>query len=392
MDFLWKKEIDDIKNSGYLNKQNSITDALIENFFHEILKPEELELLRLVFEPNPTQEALDDLLTKWDIEVKAAHKSLLLAYFMNMHPELKFREYEGPRLKGLLTFFKFNNLKIISHYSKIAKALNNAGIIPVILKGGAMKYLRPNLPRVMGDIDALVKFEEFDKSIQIICSLGYTYNTIYQHSVDFHIEESEYGILDLHRFIHMDTGYEKKLLNGLYKRAIIQKVFQADTYVPSNEDMLFISLVNLARNLRDKTSQAGLLYTLFDCKYLLDSKKDFDWEIVKQNAKLTKTEVQMNFAIKFINKISTNIFPKEIRENTLFEKETNDYSNMVMYNRFYLETLRKKCKPIKILDAINSMHILKDYLKYKPKYALLKSLRKHPRLIEWFIKDLRKDF
>ena len=307
---LYKKEIEEIKDSGYLRKDSTITDALIDNFYNSILKKDEKKILELAFSENMHQEDLDDLLKIWDIEVKGGSKSLMLAYIMKMHPDMKFTSYEEPRLKGLLNFYKFSNMGIISHYKKIGRALNTEGIAPMILKGGAMKFLRPELPRIMGDIDILVPDNVFMKSAKIACSLGYVFYDIYSHSIDIHKPDSDAGVLDIHRFIFMGTGHERKLLKNLFKRSREENVFGVKTLIPSNEDMMFISLVNLARNLREKTSQAGLIYTIFDCKFLQESKPDFDWEIVKENARLTKTEVQMNFAIKFLMRISKNIFPE----------------------------------------------------------------------------------
>lgn len=50
----------------------------------------------------------------------------------------------------------------------------------------------------------------------------------------------------------MGTGHERKLLKNLFKRSREENVFGVKTLIPSNEDMMFISLVNLARNLREK--------------------------------------------------------------------------------------------------------------------------------------------
>lgn len=101
----------------------------------------------------------------------------------------------------------------------------------------------------------------------------------------------------------------------------------------------------------------------------------------------------MNFAIKFLMRISKNIFPEALQSDVLFEKETIEYSNMVMFNRFYLEDLRTICHPLKMQDLFIKPAIWSDYFKYKPKYFGLKLLRKHPKLIEWFIKDLKtKDY
>lgn len=389
MQLLWKKEIEDIKNSGYLSTKYSITDALIENFYNEILKDNEKELLQFIFSENPTQEKLDELMSDWDIEVKGGAKSLMLSYMLKIHPYLKFSQYNEPRLKGLLNFFRFHNLKVITHLTKIGRVLNQNGITPMILKGAAMRYLRPDLPRVMGDSDILVHDKDFLKSAKLAEPLGYWWEKVDIHSIDLHPIGSEDGAVDVHRFIYMETGSERKLLAGLFKRAKDANAFGVKCLVPSNEDMLFITLVNLARNLRNKTSQAGLLYALFDCKFLIENKPDFNWDIVKENAKLTKTQVQLNFATKFIEKISSNILPNEIKDKKLFEKETRYYSNMVMYDRFYLEDLRVKCRALPIKDIFKTTENFVNYLKMKPKYYILKMLRKHPLLIEFFIKDLK---
>lgn len=391
MAVLWKKEIDKVIDSGYLNNNISITDALIENFYKEVMKPEDRKLLELFFTPNPTQEELNNLLKIWDIEVKGGAKALMLAYFMKQHPNLKFSDYEGPRLKGLLKYFRFHNLKIISHYSKIGRALNENGITPMILKGGAMKYLRPDLPRVMGDIDALVKDEEFAKAVKIVLDTGeYEYDKMYDHSVDFHEIGQEAGALDLHKYIEMDSKMGPKLAKLLYKRARKANIFGVQSLIPSNEDLLFITLINLARNLKENTSKAGLLYALFDCDFLMNSKPDFDWNIVISNAKAINMEIQMNFALKFINKISPNILPKNIQNNIIFEEETSNYSIEIMYDRFYLNDLRTKCRPMKVSDLLKNPSEISEYLKLKPAYFTLKLLRGHPHLIKLLIKDLKE--
>ena len=95
-------------------------------------------------------------------------------------------------------------------------------------------------------------------------------------------------------------------------------------------------------------------------------------EIIKKNAQKTSTEIHINFAMKFINKISKDVFPENIQKNMLFEKMTNDYSNNVMFKRFYLEDLRTKCRAMKFQDLFKNPEMLKDYLTLKPKYQLLK--------------------
>ena len=389
--FLYKKEIDDINSSGYLKKDTSVTDALIENFYQEIMGKEEKVLMDLLLSSNPSQDKLEELLADWDIEAKQGAKNLLLAYLLKVHPELNATNYEAPRLKGLLQHQRFFNLQIIAHYTKIGRALNKQGIIPVIFKGGLMRYLNPKFPRYMGDIDILVCEKQWVRSAKIAKSLGYWFKRLDVHSFDIlENNDSKYGILDIHKFIHIGSKNEKKWIKGLFKRATEQDVYGVKTLVPCFEDLMFITLVNLSNNLREHKTQANLLYAIFDCKYLLDNKPDFNWNIVIENTKLTNAEVQINLAMKFINKISSDILTREQQCNYLFEKETNDYSRMIMFKHFYFVELQNKSRALKIQDVFNNKISWSEYLKLKIKYKSLKYLNKHPRLIEIFIKDLNR--
>ena len=388
---LWNKEIDQIKESGYLNKNISVTDALIENFYNEILANEEKLLLKLIFSNNPSQEELDNLLKVWDIEVKQGSKSLLLAHFLKTHPELNATKYEEPRLKGLLLNLRFKNLQIISHFTKIGKEINKQEIVPIIFNDGLMKYLNPDAPRELADMDILVPEKKWVESAKIAKKLGYIFKKLNNFSFDI-LEKKDalYGILNIHKFINFETKKENIWLKDLYKRTTKNEIYGVKVNIPCYEDLIFILLTSISQNLRNNKAQSDLLYQIYDCKYLLDNKPNFNWNIIIENAKKTKTEVQINFAIKFLNKISENIVPEEIRNNILFEKETNDYSKVVMFKRFYYIDLQKQCREMKIKDIIKKPKLWWKYITLKIKYKTLKSIQNHPRLIDLFIKDLVK--
>lgn len=366
-----------VKDTG--NNIN-IEDILIDNFIQELITQDDKMLLKMAFSENPSQEELNDFLKKCDIEVMGGNKALLLSYLMKMHSELKFSGYEGPRLAGLLNFFRFHNIKIIAHFKKIGKALNNSNIPLMILKGGAIKYLRPELSRVMGDIDILVGWNDYPKVGAIAKSLGYEFyeqNLDKSHSIDLHEKGSVEGTVDVHRYIYMGTGVEEKIVEDLFKRATLQNVFGVKTLVPSYEDLMFLALVNLAKNLRENTSSAGILFTLFDCKFLSETKPDFNWNIVIDNAKKTKTQIQMSFAIKFINKIIPGILPEKIQKKGLFNKEMKNYCKIVTFERFLFNQIQERSRNIKILNAIKSFAGIKEYLEIKPKYYLSKLLKEN---------------
>lgn len=389
----YKRDIDKFEEDIRNTNTTSVTDALVLKFKNDVMSDEEQKLINLAFKNNPKQEDLNELLKVWDIEVKDANKSLLLAYLMKLHPELKFTDYEQPRLKGLLQNFRFKNMKTISHFVKIVGLLNKNNIVPVIFKGGLMKHLRPELPRIMGDIDIIVPEKDFFKSAKLTETLGYWYDKIEVHSIDLHEKDAgkeSYGVLDLHRFFHVETGKDKKWLKGLFKRAKEENVFGVKALVPCYEDILFITLINLVRNLKNNTSKAGILFTLFDCKFLIENKPDFDWKIIKDNAVKTKSEFKINFAIEFISSISDDIIPEKIKQKFLFKKEMENFSNTILYDRFYLKTLRDTSRNMKFFEVLKKPNLYKKYICVKIKYIVLKNLRNRPLLIKLLIRDLKK--
>ena len=292
------------------DKMGNFYDKTIKNYISNLLTQNDIKLLNLIFSKAPTQKQLDEFLPTYDIEVVGGYKALLLSYFMKMHPELSFTAYETPRLKGLFNFFRFQNLDLISKFSKIGKIFRENGIQMMILKGFAMKCLRPDLPRAMGDIDILTFDRDFIKAYQIVQKLGYRMS-LEPHSIDLHEPDSDAGVLDIHRWINMDSGKGQKLNQYLLKRARQTKIGGLDVLIPSNEDLFFLALVNLSRNLRENTSKASTLYVLFDCKYLLEQ-PNFDFDIVKQNIKLTHTDGFVGFGAEFINTIIPDLIPAEI--------------------------------------------------------------------------------
>ena len=367
----------------FINDQNynicETVDDVIDSLKKEIATTKDEELLKLAFSENPTQEELDRFLIDWDIEVKGAHKALMLSYFMKMHPNLVFPEYVGPRLNGLLKYFKFQNINLVAHFIKISKELQKQDIPFILLKGGAMKSYRPEFSRVMGDIDILVGETNFKLSGEIAEKLGY-YASWGEHSVDIHLQGSDSGILDIHRFICMNTGFEKEINSDLFKRAVKLSLCGCEVLVPSKEDMVFISLVNLARNIAENTSSAGILYTLFDCHYLINSKPDFDWNIVKNNAIKTHTKEQICFSMKYINNIIPNLLFDKLEFIDDFEKELQDYYTLFLYQRIFLYPMKMRGHELTISKAVKDKDLFKEYIKLKPKYLLCKQkfIKKNP--------------
>lgn len=356
--------------NNFKEKINEYGNTLIEHFKHNLLTENDLNLLSLIFSESPTQQELDDFLKKYDIEVAGGYKALMLSYFMRMHPDLNFSKYETPRLKGLFNFYRFQNTKLMSYFIKIGKSFNENNIPMLILKGFAMKYLRSDLSRAMGDIDILVPEKYYVKAIKICRSMGYRLD-VYVHSIDIHEPSSDAGIMDIHRYIDMENRKERPLNKFLFSRSKKAKYNGIEILVPSNEDLLFLNLINLAKNLKCKTSNASTLYVLFDCKYLI-SQPNFDWNIVIKNIKLTKTQKEVAFAVRFINNIVPNLIPRTFESHKLIKNCINNYCINILYFEKYFLALQKLARKTKFENILRNEISIDKYVWLKLLYKFSK--------------------
>ncbi|MBO6248764.1 MAG: nucleotidyltransferase family protein [Bacteroidales bacterium] len=267
-------------------------------------------LLRLALDSGSSQRDLDAFIKDWEIEAAPIRSVLLVAYIMKTRPDLVFPASVTPRLNGVLSFCRFQNLKKEAHFCKVASALSREGIPSLILKGGAMKVYRPDFPRWMNDIDMMVPADDYERAVDIAVSLGYSRLMVTDHSVDLHEADSEEGLLDIHKHLEMFTGKEESLNEGLFSRASERKVFSAQGLVPSPEDMVFVALVNLYKNLAKNQTPESSLTTFFDIKYLVGLKKDFDMGIVKENARLSDAGFQVMYATRVVESVVPGMFPE----------------------------------------------------------------------------------
>lgn len=377
------------KNPKADSKQ--VADECICQLFDELISPQNKMLLNLAFKPTVTQSDLDLFLKHWDIEAAGTDRAAILAYTMKMHPELKFDSYTGPRLKGLLDYLRFQNLELIGHFSKIVKRLNKLGIEPMIIKGGAMRYLRPDLPRVMGDIDILLpSHSPWDKVKKLIYEMGYVFADN-KHSIDIHpANNSEKGILDIHHFFSFMSRTDKKFTAELFSRATLKKVFMADAYLPSVEDMFFICLNNLARNLHRSTSIKGIPITLFDLVYLVGLKKDFDWNIVIKNIIQTHTEAYSYMALKFIYQVLPDIFPTDLMNNAILKRRLEDLITRDKFYVLWVHDVKYACKKLRLCKSLSNWADLKYYIRMKGQHFFTKRIIKSLFFIRLFMLIFQK--
>lgn len=375
-------------NASFIkNYKPDNASSIVEVFYNNLISKEDQKLFDIAFAPKVEQAELDEFFKEWDIEKYGERKSMMLSYLMKANRQLQFSEYAKPRLEGLLKYHRFHNLKLISHYVKITKALNEENIFPLIMKGIAMKHIRPDLPRAMGDIDLLIPEDsQINKAREICKNFGYDEEIPDEHSIVINSPNSLEPLIDLHRYIPFETKYNKNFLQDLFSRAKKENVFGTQAFVPCFEDLLFLGMINLARNLNGKTSLGGILYSVFDFKFLSQKESDFNWNLVLQNIIKTKTYAQSLLAMKFINKISPNTLPETLLENSAIHKQFNNYCNRIIFNHFYFNKIKAHGKKLSLKKALRNKKEMRDYFLNKPKYFLLKRVvRKSNFLIKCFL-------
>lgn len=210
---------------------------ILERTYARYVAPKDQALLELVFHPAPSQQDVDDGLALADIEALGAEKALLLSYFLHDNPQFSLSAYAEPRLRGLMQFFHFKNTRTLAHLSRIGKALNKAAIPFVLFKGGAMKALRPNLSRPMGDTDILLPKGTIHEAVKICEGLGYQHiHGKPTHAVGMHTDTED--AVDLHYLVFDDEGYDLEALQeGIFRRSAPHSAFGVNFLLPTSEDL-----------------------------------------------------------------------------------------------------------------------------------------------------------
>lgn len=356
---------------------------LVDKLYKKYVSAMDQALLDFVFDDAPTQEKLERCLAACDIEVLGAGKVILLTYAALEHPELHLNAYAGPRTRELNTFFRFANMKTLAHFSRIGKAYNAAGIPMLLFKGGAMKVLRPALSRPLGDVDVLIPAERMAEATRMGEELGYQHTREESsHAVDFHTE-TESAVDVHHSFFDPVPGRDQTpLIRNIFGRAAPCRAFGVDFLLPCREDLCFLVLNNLTKNLREHTTLHGLWFALCDCRWLLRDRPDFNWVIVRDDAALCGREMETRFAAEFMNRIVPDLIP-EPEQHLPAGTAVDDFCGQVVYDEDYFFPHRRRCQELRVVELKNAP---RRWVPYLAKYLVMEKLRGNPAFVRWFLR------
>ncbi|MFH1492650.1 MAG: nucleotidyltransferase family protein [Candidatus Omnitrophota bacterium] len=170
---------------------------------------------------------------------------------------------------------------------RVLEEFNKHAIKVLVLKGAhlGIEVYEDSSQRWMGDIDLILRIEDWHKACKILNDLGFVldwfckdYNIWSIRYLDNHIDFRKQGIkLELKTGIWaIDFPYFNY---SLWQDARSKRIGKADIYFPSYEDTLLIACVNLIRH-----NFSGLIWFL-DIKKIVDKFKDaLDWDVFLEKA------------------------------------------------------------------------------------------------------------
>lgn len=278
----------------------------------------------------------------------------------------------------------FNNMALRGVYisvqqmyylKEITRLFENENIDYMLLKGGVLKelYIKPEIRR-MGDIDILIKEEQYEIISKVFKSLGFTFRNESNHEI---VWVKDCIVVELHKILmpSYNIDLHSYFGNG-WKRAV--KVSK-NKYTFSDDDMFIYLFSHFAKHFRDsgigithmcdlyvflKNKQINEIYIEKELKVLqlydfyCNIKETLDvWFENKESSEITD----------YITKVIFNSGAYGLSENTVISsalKARNKYNNVILgrINRIWCT----------IFPSYNSM---------KTRYFLLK---KFPVLLPYY--------
>ena len=211
------------------------------------------------------------------------------------------------------------------------------------------------------------------------------------HSKDFCEPVNNTGVLDVHRYLDFGKPCGAAFTEHLFARATKVRAFGIETYLPPHEDLAFIVIANLSKNLRNSTSVPSIVNAAFDVDWLMKDKADFLWEKVYADVRLTGMEYEFAAGTAFIEANTHGILSPEALNYSQFGHELAEYSNELWFKLYHRDPVRNRCKELRITRAFGSWQAFKTYVSDELYHQVLKHIDHHPRAVAWWLRHFDKE-
>ena len=258
--------------------------------------------------------------------------------------ELFPNEY-ADHLKEIYQLNRKRNLEILQQIDEINTQLNKEKIEPVYLKGTAnlMDNLYSDIgERMIGDIDFLVRENDYLKAAELIMNLGYQH----QSTTDYIINEAKHfprlyktdvpADIEIHR-IPVNVQYSKQFTTEIIfqnKKAISKK---ENCYIQMNDHKVIHNFIHSQLSNYGYQYKYTSLRDLFDF-HLLSKRVNLD-EVLIQIEEKRKAKIFFSFA-KHIFEVEKDKYPHRNKASKRFTLVFNWFLNHPKQHRFYINIIK----------------------------------------------------
>ncbi len=301
------------------------------------IREEDKRLIDLILSDNPTQADLDSLLYRWDLEVEGADKGLLLALFKQKHSELMFTRYVGPRLDGLIRYFRFKDVKFLVELNRFHGEMASRGIPFVVLGDMALRLMEPDTPR----------------SVQLI-EVGVPKKYV-KKAKDHASEMIGVVSLDESYLSHTHT-----CLVGPQKIHILRR-----------EEMIYRLLLGLEYGLNMLDNFYSLPQIVLEIHEIISFEGVLDWSVTRDMVSKEKTGSQIHNAIEYYSSLTKDVL-EDFSAGTFSQKEYLAYENRSKYFRDVMKPCRAIRRQYNLSKLISDPACLFQWLAVRIRFKYVK--------------------
>lgn len=347
------------------------------------LSQKEEYLLKLYVSKTVTKDEICRLLNDFDynIEKEELPFNLLLAHLFQNNPHIEMPKDIEPRLKGVLRWFQYRNISLLSVLKQLIAELNKKDIPVLLMKGSAMKVLEPDKSRMMADVDCAVSIENFDTAIKISEQTGFKISGIYKHDIE--VRKNNIQKIDIHKKIVKSDTDTRITDKKIFERAKQYNFYDSKVFIPDAEDMIFLLLANGYENIIYSQSFYKNVTWLLDTVYILKNNTNIDWNLVVANADETGTLAQIKIMLEMINRFFPDTVPNNIISSITISKQENKFFQSYTKKHLFFnkaqqlkEQVRRMVKGNEKFDFFLTTKLTLQffYLKIIQKTPIIKSL------------------
>jgi hypothetical protein len=260
-------------------------------------------------------EAFVEWLATTDIESCHFPEQRLLVRIANRFPETRLKVAERARLNGVVRLLWTRSRLALDNAAPTLKALREAGVELVVLKGMALTALdMQNLKgRIAHDIDILVRVADLPVTLSVLDGAGWRSargeSSLFLRerggafrSLNF--VKPRFGDIDLHTRAYLTTDWRQEAESGLWARSTRTKLLDIDVLVPSPTDRLLVATAHGALDAHRHSDW------LIDCAQLVGG-GGIDWPLVARLGEDLGVAAQVTLGLYFLRDVLGYAIPEE---------------------------------------------------------------------------------